>query len=166
MRTLEKGVERIIRIFEIILSLLLICGVAAEGVMLAISLPTIISTGMGQYFQIFLDHALIYIIGLEVALMLIKRDPHLVVDILIFAIARKMIMTMSAGVDFLLGAFAILLLYIVKCYGIKCMPLPKKGLVRMLWRNRTDDDPAPTESGPATGTAGEKGGSRSPADLI
>lgn len=166
MKTLEKGVERIIRIFEIILSLLLICGVAAEGVMLAINLPTIMSTGMSQYFQIFLDHALIYIIGLEVALMLIKRDPHLVVDILIFAIARKMIMTMASGVDFLLGSFAILLLYIVKCYGIKCMPLPKKGLVRMLWRDRTDDVPPTSEVGPAAGEAGEKTGSASPADLV
>lgn len=66
-----------------------------------------------------------YIIGLEVAMMFVKRKANIMVDILIFAIARKMIMDTAKGTDFLFGALAILILYIVKCYGISCILLPR-----------------------------------------
>jgi hypothetical protein len=65
-----------------------------------------------------------YIIGLEIAMTFVKREPNIMVDILIFAIARKMIIDTSKGIDFLFGALAILILYIVKCYGISCILLP------------------------------------------
>lgn len=129
---LVKWIEWLIRIFEIILSVFLIIGVVSAGLMLVFSLQSVFVSATSSAFQQFLDNALLYIIGLEVALMLIKRDPHLVVDILIFAIARKMIVTMESGIDFFLGALAILLLYVVKCYGISCILLP-----RQLWANLT-----------------------------
>ncbi|QSO51854.1 hypothetical protein JZ785_24285 [Alicyclobacillus curvatus] len=123
---LAKWIEWLIRVFEIILSIFLIVGVVSAGLMMVFSLHGVFVSGTDSSFQRFLDDALLYIIGLEVALMLIKRDPHLVTDILIFAIARKMIVTMQSGVDFFLGALAILLLYIVKCYGISCILLPRQ----------------------------------------
>lgn len=123
---LAKWIEWLIRVFEIILSIFLIVGVVSAGLMMFFSLHGVFVAGTASSFQRFLDDALLYIIGLEVALMLIKRDPHLVTDILIFAIARKMIVVMQSGVDFFLGALAILLLYIVKrivkCDGIHCVP--------------------------------------------
>ena len=127
---LSKWIESLIRIFEIILSLFLIVGVVSACVMMVLSLRGVFLRGTVSSLQQFLDDALLYIIGLEVALMLIKRDPHLVTDILIFAIARKMIVTMQSGIDFFLGSLAILLLYVVKCYGISCILLPRR-----LWAN-------------------------------
>lgn len=117
-RTLLHVMEWVIHLFEVILSLFLIVGVAAAGVMMVFRLQGVFNHGTGQDFQLFLDDALLYIIGLEVAMMLIKRDPRLVIDILIFAISRKMIMTMQTGADFLFGSMAILILYLVKSFGI------------------------------------------------
>jgi uncharacterized membrane protein (DUF373 family) len=123
-RKMVKWIEWLIRVFEIVLSAFLIIGVASAGVMLAFHLRSVFVSGTNSSFQEFLDNALLYIIGLEVALMLIKRDPHLVADIVIFAIARKMIVTMESGLDFFLGAFAILLLYMVK-WGISSVRVGK-----------------------------------------
>ncbi len=127
--SLLKVIEWVVASLEMILSLFLIVGVVAAGFMMATSLHGIFAAGTASEFQKFLDDSLLYIIGLEVAYMLIKRDPHLVIDILIFAISRKMIMTMDTGWDFFLGAMAIFLLYMVKCYGISCILLP-----RNLWK--------------------------------
>ena len=139
---LAKWIEWLIRVFEIILSIFLIVGVVSAGLMMFFSLHGVFVSGTDSSFQQFLDDALLYIIGLEVALMLIKRDPHLVTDILIFAIARKMIVVMQSGVDFFLGALAILLLYIVKrivkSHGIPCTFLPKQLLANLTKQNTED----------------------------
>ncbi|QQE78062.1 hypothetical protein [Alicyclobacillus sp. SO9] len=116
---LYTTIELVIRVLEIALSLFLLAGVVTASVMMLGGLHHLMSAGNNASFQQFLDDALLYIIGLEVALMLIKHDLHLVVDILIFAIARKMIMTMTTGADFLLGAIAILVLYTVKSNGFR-----------------------------------------------
>lgn len=131
-----KGIEWFIRLFEIILSAFLIVGVVSAGVVLFSNLHSVFATGSNSSFQQFLDNALFYIIGLEVALMLIKRDAHLVTDILIFAIARKMIVNMQSGVDFFLAALAILVLYLVKSYG-----LPGRFDPRRMWENFKENLP-------------------------
>jgi len=143
---LSNGIEWIIRMLEIVLSAFLIIGVAAAGVIMALSLEHMFMSGTARGFQNFLDDALLYIIGLEVALMLIKRDPNLVVDILIFAISRKMIMTMQTGLDFFFGALAILLLYLVKCYGISCIfLLPPSLRGKLHERNTANHDETGTK---------------------
>ncbi|NGQ93600.1 hypothetical protein G3578_00210 [Brevibacillus sp. SYP-B805] len=128
---MKKRVERafqiaevIIRIFEIGLSIYLVIGIFIEGILHAKQLWSVSYEGGLQSFHIFLDNALMYIIGLEVAMMFVKREPAIMLDILIFAIARKMIIETSKGFDFLFGALAIMILYIVKCYGISCILLP------------------------------------------
>lgn len=127
-------IEHVIHFLEITLSLILIIGVIASGAMMIVSLYGILSFHSSHNFQLFLDQGLLYLIGLEVAMMLIKRDPHLVMDILTFAIARKMIMNMTRGVDFLFGALAILVLYLVKSYGISSSLSPQR--IWTSWRGR------------------------------
>ncbi len=152
---LAKWIEWLIRVFEIILSIFLIVGVVSAGLMMFFSLHGVFVSGTDSSFQQFLDDALLYIIGLEVALMLIKRDPHLVTDILIFAIARKMIVVMQSGVDFFLGALAILLLYIVKrivkCDGIDCVFLPKQLLTNFTKQNKEGSKSTTARSHPDPG---------------
>lgn len=150
-KQLVKWIEWLIRVFEIILSVLLIVGVVSAGIMLILNLHSVFVSATNSSFQQFLDNALLYIIGLEVALMLIKRDPHLVTDILIFAIARKMIVTMQSGTDFFLGALAILLLYIVKCYGISCILLPRQLWANLTRANSPDGSPHPHQHTPTGG---------------
>lgn len=135
-------IEQAIRVLEIVLAMLLILGVVGAGVMMVASLYGMLSVASSHNFQQFLDQGLLYLIGLEVAMMLIKHDPHLVVDILIFAIARKMIMTMTHGVDFFFGALAILILYLAKWYGFGDGQLPRRLLFGGWGRRRQVSTPA------------------------
>lgn len=126
-KSVEKAyqiAELIIRVLETGLAIFLVIGIFVEGILHAKQLWNVAYEGELQSFQIFLDYVLLYIIGLEVAMMFVKRNPNIMLDILIFAIARKMIIDTSKGNDFLFGALAILILYIVKCYGISCILLP------------------------------------------
>jgi len=117
--------ETLVHILELLISVSLIFGMLFEGSLLGKQMWQLwLHGGHTQTFQVFLDNALMYIIGLEVVMMLVKRDPNIMLDILIFAIARKMIVDMSTGIDFVLGAVAIGLLYVVKCYGVSCLLLP------------------------------------------
>ena len=129
-------IEQSVRVLEIVLALLLIAGVVGAGAMMVASLYGMLSVTSSHNFQQFLDQGLLYLIGLEVAMMLIKRDPHLVVDILIFAIARKMIMTMTSGTDFFFGALAILILYFEKWYGLGNGRFPRRFLAAAWGRRR------------------------------
>jgi hypothetical protein len=128
---MKKGVQKayliaewIIRILEIGLAIFIVIGIFTEGILHANRLWNVTVEGKLQSFHVFLDYVLLYIIGLEVAMMFVKREPNIMLDILIFATARKMIIETSKGIDFLFGALAILILYIVKCYGISCILLP------------------------------------------
>lgn len=119
-KSVEKAyqiAESIIRVFEIGLSIFLVIGIVVEGILHAKRLWNVTYEGELQLI-------LMYIIGLEIAMTFVKREPNIMVDILIFAIARKMIIDTSKGIDFLFGALAIFILYIVKCYGISCILLP------------------------------------------
>jgi len=109
--------ESIIRVLEIGLSIFLVIGIFVEGILHEKQLWNVTYEGELQLI-------LMYIIGLEIAMTFVKREPNIMVDILIFAIARKMIIDTTKGIDFLFGALAIFILYIVKCYGISCILIP------------------------------------------
>ena len=106
--------ERFVQIVEVVVALGLIVGVVGEMAFGAKHLWNTITIWSGQSFQTFIDQSMLYIIGLEIAMMLIKHKPNIVLDILIIAIARKMIVATSGGLDFFLGALAIFVLYIVR----------------------------------------------------
>lgn len=104
-----KVVSRFIRVLEIGLSLVVLIVVVLNAVAFIAHFHTwLFSTGG---FQNFVDQTLLYVIGLEFVMMIIKRDSRLVIEILIFAIARKMVITMDNGADFLLGTIAIFILF-------------------------------------------------------
>ena len=107
-----KTVSRITRALELGLALLVIAVIILNGISFFIRHGNTLLQANG--FQDFVDRMLLYVIALEFAMMVIKRDPRLVVEILIFATARKMVITMQSGLDFLMGSLAIVLLFSVR----------------------------------------------------
>ncbi|MCT4545275.1 MAG: hypothetical protein N4A63_17215 [Vallitalea sp.] len=64
----------------------------------------------------FLSHALQLIIGIEFIKMLVKHTPSSAIEVLLFAIARKMIIEENTMFDILLGVISIAILFIVRKY--------------------------------------------------
>jgi uncharacterized membrane protein (DUF373 family) len=125
MNRVGKLMEKMMIYFELILAGIIIIAVIGEGTLLVMRLFDYIVAGeLTEKFQLFLSNALLYIIGLEVALMLIKRDSMLIIDIMIYAIARKMIIQNVAIWEILIGVVAILILYYLRGYGGSCRFFP------------------------------------------
>ncbi|WP_058485878.1 transporter associated domain-containing protein [Defluviitalea phaphyphila] len=64
----------------------------------------------------FLSQALQLIIGVEFVKMLAKHTPGSAVDVLLFAVARKLITSHGGMLDLLLGVLAIAILFAIKKY--------------------------------------------------
>lgn len=106
--------------FENILAVIIIIAVIGEGAVLVTEMyHDILNNEMATKFQTFLDHALLYIIGLEIALMLIKHDALLIIDIIIYTLARKIIIQNASIWEILIGVFAVLLLYGLKYFILR-----------------------------------------------
>ncbi|MBE3595904.1 MAG: hypothetical protein IMW86_02555 [Hydrogenibacillus sp.] len=107
-----------IGLLEWMLAAIIIVAVIGEGAMMISDLFTyILAWELSERFHSFLSDTLLYIIGLEIALLLIKRDFVLIIDIMIYTIARKVIIQNVHIWEMLIAVIAILLLYWLKLYG-------------------------------------------------
>ncbi len=69
-------------------------------------------------FQELLSHVLLLIIGLELTIMLIRHDLKIVIEVTIFAIARKMLIYNTTASEMLISILGLAILFIVKIYVI------------------------------------------------
>ncbi|CAM3461837.1 hypothetical protein AB1399_01810 [Hydrogenibacillus schlegelii] len=118
MRLPSRILIRAIHLFEWLLAVIIIFAVLGEGAMMVTALANYILTWeLSERFRSFLSDALLYLIGLEIALLLLKRDFVLIIDIMIFTIARKVIIQDVGMSETLIAVIAIMLLYGLKLYG-------------------------------------------------
>ncbi|MGO5074620.1 hypothetical protein ACTQ4K_11860 [Clostridium sporogenes] len=67
-------------------------------------------------FQQFLSHLLLLVIALELALMLVKHTPNSVVEVMLYAIARKMLVYASSSLEIFLGVLSLAVIFFIKKY--------------------------------------------------
>lgn len=67
-------------------------------------------------FQKFLSHLLLLVIALELALMLVKHTPNSVVEVMLYAIARKMLVYGSSALEIFLGVLSLAGIFFIKKY--------------------------------------------------
>lgn len=65
-------------------------------------------------FQNLLSYLLLLIIGLELSIMLIRHQPSNIVDVMIYAIARKMLIYSTNTTEMLVAVISIGILFIIK----------------------------------------------------
>ena len=73
-------------------------------------------------FQQLLSYLLLLIIALELAIMLIRHNPNNVIEVMIYAIARKTLIYNSSATEMLLGAITLAILFAVRIYLVKSPP--------------------------------------------
>ncbi|ABY92220.1 MAG: hypothetical protein XD49_1428 [Caldanaerobacter subterraneus] len=107
---LPKNFARLVFFLEALLALFIISGVAISFLDLIRYLNLIISQPPLQTYEIlrtFLGHILLLVIGLELVIMLVRHTPSSVVEVLLYAIARKIIMEAKTTLDVLIGVVAL-----------------------------------------------------------
>jgi uncharacterized membrane protein (DUF373 family) len=105
----EKMVKSVF-ILEAVLALFIVIGVIIGSTDLFKYFKIIFETPPLETFpvlQTFLGHTLTLVIGLELVIMLVRHTPSSVIEVLLYAIARKMIIEAKTMLDILLGILAI-----------------------------------------------------------
>jgi len=104
---------------EVLLAFLIIFTVILSIKDLAVLAITIFKTYAISSYEIlqgFLTHTLLLVVGLELALMLISHTPGKVLEVVLYAIARKMLISSANMTDILFGVIALTLVFFIDKY--------------------------------------------------
>lgn len=129
-RKLRKNIARISSYMEILISVLILIGILAATVnlgteLIGLSKDAITKPDITIPLEEYLATALQLIIGVEFVKMISKHTVGSTIDVLLFAIARKLVVSHGSSVDLLLGIVGIGILFVVKYYfGNKCENCP------------------------------------------
>ena len=103
-------------LLEILLSGLVLIGLLLSMVPLLQWMPGLLFDGNDAEVSIFLQRALDIVIGIEFIKMLAKHSPGSVLEVLLYAIARHMIVGHEDAVQNLVSVVAIALIFIIRKY--------------------------------------------------
>lgn len=110
---------RIVNVFEIIVSILLIAGVIfAVPDILKYYVDIIQSDEMISYeiFQHFLSHVLLLVIAIEFVILMIAHTDTNIIHLILLVISRKMLVYSDTMIDLLIAVIAISILFVVRKY--------------------------------------------------
>lgn len=110
-------VRRITFYLEFILAMFIVTAVIIGMVDLIRYIVLIFSTNpIDTYdlFQKFLGHVLLMVVGVELVVMLVYHSPSSVIEVLLYAVARKLLIGNEGMLDFILGIFAIAAIFAIR----------------------------------------------------
>ena len=117
IKILKNSIIKVVDLLEMIIGAFLVISIAILIVFLAKDLKVIaISGAQVDSFNIFLASAFNLVIGIEFVKMLCKHSPGTVVEVLLFAIARQLIVEHTSTFENLIGIVSIGILFAVRKY--------------------------------------------------
>ncbi|WP_350343367.1 hypothetical protein PRVXT_002666 [Proteinivorax tanatarense] len=119
MERIKKGLLRYATGIEVVLALLILLGVtiALTSVVRYLTIiPQSDTTNIYEVLQNFLSIALLLVIGIELVLMLLTHSPTSVLELVLFAIARKMLVYSETMLELLIATAAIAIVFAIKKY--------------------------------------------------
>lgn len=118
---LKEGLNKAISIVEIILAIIILVAVILSAKDLISLIKAIVSTNAMESYDIlqgFLSHLLLMVIGLELAITLLTHTTKSILEVMLFAIARKMLISSNNILDILLGTIALGILFAINRFLI------------------------------------------------
>ena len=107
--------EHLMDIFEIGIAIIVAVGFIASVVLLVTEMPLLLSHSAGTVaYRHFLESALDLVIGIEFIKMLIKHTPGSVVEVLLFALSRHMVLEGGNALENLLTVCAIAVIFAIR----------------------------------------------------
>ena len=117
IKLLKNSILKIVDVLEMIIGALLVISIAILMIFLAKDLQVVFLSGnQEETFNTFLASAFNLVIGIEFIKMLCKHSPGTVVEVLLFAIARQLIIEHTSTLDNLVGIFSIAVLFAIRKY--------------------------------------------------
>ena len=130
VRYLVQGkFSAILHHFEIALGVISIVFVVLGTIHLLREIPhfseLMAKEGLHQVLQDLFSDILLLVVGVELAIMLVRRTPESLVEVIFFVIARKMLIKTDAFYEILIGVIALAGLFAVRKYLIERKHLPE-----------------------------------------
>lgn len=129
-KKLRKNVARFSSYIEIGISILILIGILVATINLGVELiglskEALLVPEVTVPIEEYLAVGLQLIVGVEFVKMISKHTVGSTIDVLLFAIARKLVVSHGSSVDLLLGILGIAILFVIKYYfGNKCENCP------------------------------------------
>ena len=111
---LRDQVAELAGFVEVVISVLVLVGLVISAIPVAQEMLDLWSIGSTDAFQTFLGHAFNLVIGIEFIKMLAKHSPGSALEVLLYAIARNMILDHASAVENLLGVASIGVIFVIR----------------------------------------------------
>lgn len=113
---------------------------------------SIVQAGLHHSFEELLSDVLLLVVGIELAIMLIRRTPESLVEVMFFVIARKMLIKTDHVVELLIGVAALGGLFAIRKY-LEHLPPARQRVKSSLFKRRERDARAAAKAAAAGGSA-------------
>ena len=127
MKDLRRKIIRLsVEIMHWMESVLAVVAVLCVGYgifILVISVPDFMSHGIVEFhktFETILGDILLLVIGIELAILLVNRKIELLVDLMFFVVARKMLVQVDQVYELVVGVVALAGLFAIRKYLLIC----------------------------------------------
>jgi len=111
--------DKITYIFEMVIAFALLAAIAVKIIEISSGMMGFKLVILTMEFERILSTALALVIGVEFIKMLCKHTPETVIDVLLFAIARQIVIYHEKTLDLLIGALAIAGLFAAKKFLLR-----------------------------------------------
>ena len=116
-RHFNEGIYNVARYTEIVLSIVILIVIALTGIRLIYTITEISVLDMDiDFFTEFLANALSLVVGVEFVKMLCRHSAQTVVEVLLFATARQMVVEHLNPTQTLIGIVGIAILFAIRKY--------------------------------------------------
>lgn len=115
-RAFADWIELITEILEIAVAVIVLIGFIISVIPLLKDMPGLLDNTNDYTFHVFLEHAFNLVIGIEFIRMLIRHTPGSALEVLLFAIARHIVLDGSSGAELLLGVASIAGIFAIRKY--------------------------------------------------
>lgn len=123
-RTTAVCFTRISAFLEFFVAAILLVVILAGAILLAVNLTgDLIHHPQKLDLNQVLGDALALVVGIEFIKMLVKHAPEAVVEVLLFAIAREMVVTHAGSSETLMGVIAVGIIFLIRHYLCPSKPV-------------------------------------------
>ncbi|MDF2839727.1 MAG: transporter [Clostridia bacterium] len=116
---IKSRIKKLTHFLEFILALFIILSVIVGMVDLIKYLGMILTTNPIDTYEVlqsFMGHVLLMVVGVELVVMLVYHSPSSVIEVLLYAVARKLLIGNQGMVDFMIGIVAIAAIFAIRKY--------------------------------------------------
>lgn len=113
----RQWVAKMASIIETVIAAVVLLAILVAGVRVLLEMQDLVlAPNVDEAFTEFLRSAFNVVIGIEFVKMLAKHSPGSAIEVLLFAIARQMVVEHTSPVENLVSILAILLIFVIRKY--------------------------------------------------